>query len=236
MRVNKYIASSINISRRKADEYIKKGLVSVNGKVVKDFVDIKDNDVVMVKREVVVPVNKKYYFAFYKPPYVLSATKDLSDKKVVCDFFQDIDTKLICIGRLDYVSEGLLLVTNDGDFANMVMHPKYKLVKTYLVKTKHKLTKEFIEELSKGAKLEDGFFKPLKVSQTENSFWILIKMDSGRNRIIRRFFKHFDIPIIKLKRIAIENIKLGALKEGEYRILSKEEIDKIKKRQTFAKY
>ncbi len=230
MRVNKYIAKCINISRRKADEYIKNNLVKVNGEIIQKFIDIDENvDIVEVDGKVIKLSSKQYYFAFYKPPFVLSATQDDSQKSVVCDYFKDIKEKLICVGRLDYLSEGLLLVTNDGEFANIVMHPKFKIRKTYLVKTKNRLSKELINKMSKGITLSDGFFKPIKMQMTDNPFWVLVSIDTGRNRIVRRFFSEFGVSILKLKRISIGNIELGDLKSGEYRNLSESEIQMTKK-------
>ncbi len=227
MRINKFIASGTSLSRRKADDFIKAGRVSVNGKIIDEFIDVKAGDIVEVDGEIVNPVSEKVYFAFYKPPFVLSATQDDSGKKVVCDYFKEIDMKLFCVGRLDYLSEGLLLVTNDGEFANNVMHPKFKIRKTYLVKTKNSVPFNTIKKMSEGIELEDGYFKPLDIKSTLNQNWIVVAIDVGRNRIIRRFFKAFDIPILKLKRIAIGHIDLGNLVIGKYRKLEQAEVDDL---------
>jgi len=122
-----------------------------------------------------------------------------------------------------------LLVTNDGEFANLVMHPSFKIRKTYLVKTNQPLRAKLLKKMSEGVLLEDGFFKPLVLKKSANPNWIIIVIDTGRNRIIRRFFKAFDVKIDKLKRIAIGNIELKDLKEGSYRELSKEEIEQLKR-------
>ena len=228
MRINRYIASCLNISRRRADEYIKTGRVSLNGVKVEGFVDVKDGDVVEVDGKRLEFEKSKVYYAFYKPPFVISSTADEQGRKTVCDYF-DKDKKLICVGRLDYLSEGLLLVTNDGEFANLVMHPSFKIRKTYLVKTNQPLRAKLLKKMSEGVLLEDGFFKPLVLKKSANPNWIIIVIDTGRNRIIRRFFKAFDVKIDKLKRIAIGNIELKDLKEGSYRELSKEEIEQLKR-------
>jgi 23S rRNA pseudouridine2605 synthase len=229
MRVNKFIASSINISRRAADDYVKAGRVSVNGKIINNFIDIDEkNDVVIVDGNIVKPAAEKLYFAFYKPAYVLTAVRDSSKRKVVCDYFKNFNEKLICVGRLDYLSEGLLIVTNDGNFANMVMHPKFKIRKTYLIKTKSRLSEEEIKEMSRGVRLEDGFFKPLDIKLTKDSFWVVTAIDSGRSRVLRRFFKAFNVPILKLKRIAIGSIELGNLEMGMYRKIDPNELIQIK--------
>ncbi len=230
MRVNKYLAQALNISRRRADELVKAGRVKVNGEVLNCFVDVSDDDIVEVDGErVKVENTKRLYFAFNKPPFVISSTSDEEGRKTVCDFFENIDQKLICVGRLDYLSEGLLIVTNDGKFANILMHPKFKIRKTYLVKTKEPLKARKLKRMSEGIMLEDGFFKPLTIKKTANPQWVIVAIDTGRNRILRRFFKAFDVGIEKLKRIAIGDIELGDLKEGEYRELSRKEVESIKK-------
>ncbi len=230
MRVNRYLAQALNVSRRKADELVKEGRVKLNGKVLKDFVDINEDDSVEVDGEPVrIEKGRKLYFAFYKPPFVISSSKDEEGRQTVCDFFKGFEQKLICVGRLDYLSEGLLIVTNDGKFANLLMHPKYKVRKTYLIKTKDTVGADLLKRMSKGVGLEDGFFKPLSIKKTKNPNWIVVSIDSGRNRVLRRFFKAFNVGILKLKRIAIGDVELGSLKEGEYRELEKREVESLKK-------
>ncbi len=230
MRVNRYLAQALNVSRRKADELVKEGRVKLNGKVLKDFVDINEDDSVEVDGEPVrIEKGRKLYFAFYKPPFVISSSKDEEGRQTVCDFFKGFEQKLICVGRLDYLSEGLLIVTNDGKFANLLMHPKYKVRKTYLIKTKDTVGADLLKRMSRGVGLEDGFFKPLSIKKTKNPNWIVVSIDSGRNRVLRRFFKAFNVGILKLKRIAIGDVELGSLKEGEYRELEKREVESLKK-------
>ncbi len=230
MRVNRYLAQALNVSRRKADELVKEGRVKLNGKVLKDFVDINEDDSVEVDGEPVrIEKGRKLYFAFYKPPFVISSSKDEEGRRTVCDFFKGFEQKLICVGRLDYLSEGLLIVTNDGKFANLLMHPKYKVRKTYLIKTKDTVGADLLKRMSRGVGLEDGFFKPLSIKKTKNPNWIVVSIDSGRNRVLRRFFKAFNVGILKLKRIAIGDVELGSLKEGEYRELKKREVESLKK-------
>ena len=230
MRINRYLAQALNVSRRKADELVKEGRVKLNGKVLKDFVDINEDDSVEVDGEPVrIEKGRKLYFAFYKPPFVISSSKDEEGRQTVCDFFKGFEQKLICVGRLDYLSEGLLIVTNDGKFANLLMHPKYKVRKTYLIKTKDTVGADLLKRMSRGVGLEDGFFKPLSIKKTKNPNWIVVSIDSGRNRVLRRFFKAFNVGILKLKRIAIGDVELGSLKEGEYRELEKREVESLKK-------
>jgi len=230
MRINRYLAQALNVSRRNADELVKSGRVKLNGEVLRGFVDVGEDDQVEVDGEPVkIEKGRKLYFAFYKPPFVVSSSRDNEGRRTVCDFFKGFEQKLICVGRLDYLSEGLLIITNDGKFANLLMHPKYKVRKTYLIKTKDIVGADLLKRMSKGVKLEDGYFKPLQIKKTKNPNWIVVSIDSGRNRILRRFFKAFNIGILKLKRIAIGDVELGSMKEGEYRELERREVESLKK-------
>jgi 23S rRNA pseudouridine2605 synthase len=223
MRLNRYLAACGLGSRRKVEQLIKDGFISVNGNSVKDFIDIDpDNARVLYKGKLIRPQNK-LYIAFYKPPFVISSVKD-STYQCIGDFFNHLDVRVFPVGRLDYLSEGLIFVTNDGSFANRVAHPSKKVKKIYLIKTKKQLENNMLEKLSKGAMLEDGFFKPLFISFTENRLWIKLSMHSGRNTVVRRFFKKFEIGIEVLKRVSIGGVKLGNLRPGEYRFLEKNEI------------
>lgn len=223
MRLNRYLAACGLGSRRNTEELIKGGLISVNGKIVKDFIDIDPKNAVVLYKGKTVRLENRLYFAFYKPPFVISSLKD-SNYQCIGDFFKHLDTRVFPVGRLDYLSEGLIFITNDGLFANTVAHPSSKIKKTYLIKTQKQLDNDTIKALSKGVMLEDGFFKPLFISSTENKLWIKLSMDSGRNRVIRRFFKKFNIGIQVLKRVSIGSVKLGNLAPGEYRLLEKNEM------------
>ncbi|AHF96604.1 MAG: pseudouridine synthase [Desulfurella sp.] len=223
MRLNRYLAACGLGSRRKTEELIKNGLISVNGEIVRDFIDIDPRSENVLYKGKPIKLQDKLYFAFYKPPFVISSLKD-GTHRCIGDFFGHLDIRVFPVGRLDYLSEGLIFVTNDGLFANKVTHPSKKVKKTYLIKTKKQIESKLLNELSKGTILEDGFFKPLFISFTENKLWIKLVMDSGRNRVIRRFFKKFDIGIDVLKRISIGGIKLGNLAPGEYRLLEESEI------------
>jgi 23S rRNA pseudouridine2605 synthase len=223
MRLNRYLAACGLGSRRKVEQLIKDGFINVNGNSVKDFIDIDpDNARVLYKGKLIRPQNK-LYIAFYKPPFVISSVSD-STYQCIGDFFNHLDVRVFPVGRLDYLSEGLIFVTNDGSFANRIAHPSKKVKKIYLIKTKKLLENNMLEKLSKGTMLEDGFFKPLFISFTENRLWIKLSMDSGRNRVVRRFFKKFEIGIEVLKRVSIGGVKLGNLIPGEYRFLEKNEI------------
>jgi len=222
-RLNKFIASTGYCSRRKADEIIKKGKVKVNGKVIKEL-GLKinpDKDKVEIEGKLLKKPEEKLYYKLYKPVgYLTALGKDKFGRKTLTDLFKEIGfkKKVFPVGRLDYNSEGLLILTNDGDFAQKLMHPKNKVFKTYIVEVIGRVNAKTFNKMKKGIKLEDIFLKPddikiLKKTQSTTIFEITIH--SGQKRILRRFFKKFGFPVKKLKRIAVGNIKLGTLKEKQ---------------------
>jgi len=230
VRINRFVALCGNISRRKADEAIKEGRVSVNGRIVREFVDVDpQKDLVCLDDKRLRLPEGHLYLAFYKPPGFLVSNSSSDGKPLITSFFRDIERKLIFVGRLDFLSEGLLLVTSDGEFAHMVMHPAYEVEKVYLVKTKKPVKAALLKRMERGVQLEDGFFKPVQIRKTQQPQWLLIGIKTGRNRIIRRFFAHFNIPILRLKRIAIGNIELGSLQPGQYRHLTPLELRAFRK-------
>jgi len=234
-RLNKFIASTGYCSRRKADELIKKGKVKVNGKpVIKLGTKINpEKDKIEINGKLLKPKNKKLYYKLYKPKgYLTALGKDKFGKKTLTDLFREIkfNKKVFPIGRLDYDSEGLLLLTNDGDLSYKLTHPKFKIPKTYIVEVEGRINAKEFNKMKKGTKLEDGFIKPDKIvikKKTKNSTIFKITIHSGQKRILRRFFKKFGYPVIKLVRISIGNIKIENLKEKEIKPLTKEEIKKI---------
>lgn len=234
-RLNKYIAKSGICSRRKADQLILEGKVKVNGKVVKDLgtkID-PEKDVVEVEGKVIKPAEKKVYLAIYKPVGYLSAVgKDKFGRKTLTDLLNElkIPYKLFPVGRLDYNSEGLLILTNDGEFANKVAHPKNEIKKVYKVKVEGEVSLETLKKMKEGAVLEDGFFKPDKIKvikKEKDGTWLLVEIHSGKKRIIRRFMDSFGHRVKRLIRVKIGNIDLENLKPFEYRYLSEKEIRSI---------
>ncbi len=221
MRINRFIARCGVASRRKADELIRAGRISVNGVVVRSFIDVSLDDEVCIDGESIsLPV--RLYYAFNKPPRVLSVFRD-RNRRTVGDYFGSRDG-LFCVGRLDFMSEGLLLVTNDGEFANAVIHPSMGVRKVYLVKTPFPVPEDKLSVLRRGVPLEDGLFKPLDAGLTSNPLWMRIIIADGRNRVIRRTFRKLGVPIARLKRVAIGDIWLGDLPIGRFRELSRREI------------
>ena len=238
VRLNKYIASTGYCSRRKADELIEKGKVKVNGKIVKELgAKINPNkDKVEVEGKLLKPKQKKVYIKLYKPRgYLTQLGKDKFGRKTLSDLYKEvgIKEKVFPVGRLDYESEGLLLLTNDGDTANLIMHPKSKVKKTYIVEVKGRVNLEKFNKMRKGIHLEDGFFKPDEIKilkKKRNSTLLEITIHSGQKRIIRRFMKAFGYPVIRLIRTKIGKISLDNLKPGQWEKVDKSLLPVFKER------
>ncbi|MCY0867077.1 MAG: pseudouridine synthase [Aquificaceae bacterium] len=234
VRLNRYLSMCGVASRRKADELILQGRVKVNGLVVKEFgwrVDPERHVVEVDGKEVKPP--RYRYIILYKPCCYLTALGESKDgKKTIQELIKDIPERVYPAGRLDYNAEGLLLLTNDGELANRIMHPRYKLPKTYLVWVDGKVSEEEIRAMKKGAKLEDGFAKPdsVKLVKHEKDKSLLeVVFHEGRKHIVKRFMAHFGHKVLRLKRVAIGPISLGNLRPGQWRDLKEEEIKRLKK-------
>ena len=229
IRLNKYIAECGICSRRKADILIESGKVLVNDIVIKDLgVKIDDTkDQVKVDGKTVSKENKFVYIMLNKPKGYVTTNSEQFGRKSVLDLI-DTDYRIFPIGRLDMYTEGLLLLTNDGEFANKLMHPKNKVEKTYIANVKGNITEEKIENLRNGVDIGGYITKPAKVriiSKYKNE--IGIKISEGKNRQVRKMCEAVGLKVINLKRISIGKLNLGNLKIGEYRYLNKNEIDKI---------
>jgi len=238
VRLNKYIAQSGICSRRKADELIKEGKVKVNGEIVKDL-GVKINpekDLVEVEGNIIKPVEKKIYIKIYKPVGYLSAVgKDKFGRKTLTDLLKELDIKesLFPVGRLDYNSEGLLILTNDGEFANKIAHPKHEIRKIYHIEVVPKVNEERLNQMKKGAVLEDGFFKPDKVEilkHTKDSTWLLFEIHSGKKRILRRYVSKFNHKVRRLVRVKIDSISIENLKPRQFKHLTDKEVRSIYER------
>jgi 23S rRNA pseudouridine2605 synthase len=231
-RIQKILSEMGITSRRNAEEMINEGRITVNGKIA--TLGMKADpakDHIKVDRKLLVKPEPKVYLLLNKPKSVVTSLYDPEGRATVKDFLKKIKYRVYPVGRLDYDSEGLLLMTNDGDFANAILHPSKKIPKTYLVKVKGVIEEAKIDKLRTGVKLIDGLTAPAKVkkiSTTENNSWIEMTMHEGRKRQIRRMLEAIGHTVIKLKRIKINGIVLGNLKPGEYRYLTPEEMNKIK--------
>lgn len=229
MRINKYIANSGIASRRKADELIKAGKVKVNGKVMSQpGYDVADSDEVLVEGKPVQSTENKVYYAMNKPLGVITSVNDDRGRMTVVDIISDVEERVFPVGRLDYNTSGLLLLTNDGDFANRIMHPGHRMDKTYRVRVAGNISKMKISVLRAGVRL--GKFKtaPARVdviTWNRHSMILEVTIHEGKNRQIRRMFEAVGYPVQELERISIGNMKLGHLKPGQYRKLSRRELE-----------
>jgi len=223
-RVQKIISNSGYCSRRKAEDLISAGKVIVNDKIVKlgDKADPEKDEIIVeglkIKRD------KKIYIMLNKPKGYVCSLEDSHNKKGVIDLI-NIKERIYPIGRLDKFSTGLLLLTNDGDFANRVIHPSKKVKKKYVVKLEKNIDGKHLEKLNKRMRLRDGTVYPKTKKLTERK--ILIELEEGRKHIIKRMIFKFGYFAKELKRIQIGKLKLD-VKEGEWRYLRKEEVGLFK--------
>lgn len=234
LRINKYLALHAGLSRRSADQLIAQGKVTVNGSKIKTpgtVIDIKKDKVNVKGQPVQTKTFHPVYYAFHKPEKVLTTKKDPKNRPTVMDYFKKVRHHLFPIGRLDWDSEGLLLLTNDGDFSQKVLHPKHKIPKTYLVKIRGRLKAGQIQKLLKGVSTPVGRVKALYVKQqrrpTASNVWVKMILAEGKNRQIRWMFQQIGCPVLKLKRIAIGRLNLGRLSKGAFLQLSEKDIKKI---------
>ena len=233
MRINKFLASTGLASRRKCEEYILEGRVSVNGKVVSNLAfDVAENDKVKVDGERVMPPTSYTYLMMHKPKGYLTTLTDDRNRKTVMDLLPPDMKMLKPIGRLDFNSEGLLLFTNDGDVAQNVMRPAKEVVKTYSVNVEGEFSQVDAAEMEKGVELFDGTkFKKCKVTIldiADRKTKLEVQITEGKNREIRKIFDKFGYNVIFLKRVAIGQIKLGGLSRGTCRLLRPAEVMYLK--------
>ncbi|MDP8259940.1 MAG: pseudouridine synthase [Candidatus Gygaella obscura] len=221
-RVQKILSNCGFCSRRKAEELIKAGRVKVNDRVVYLGDKAVETDEIYVNGKIV-SKQGKLYLMFNKPIGCVTAVNDKRFKTVM-DYIK-IKTRVFPVGRLDYSTSGLLLLTNDGDFANQIMHPRYEMDKTYLVELDKPIDKDKIDIIESGINLEDGKTAPAKIKLIQNNS-LKITIHEGKNRIVRRIFKKMGFSVRKLHRLAIGKLTLGDLKIKKYKVLS--ELDKKK--------
>lgn len=229
MRINKYIANAGIASRRKADELIKAGKVKVNSKVMSQpGYDVADSDEVLVEGKPVQSTENKVYYAMNKPLGVITSVNDDRGRMTVVDIMSDVEERVFPVGRLDYNTSGLLLLTNDGDFANRIMHPGRRVDKTYRVRVAGNISKIKISVLRAGVRLGKFKTSPARVdviTWNRHSMILEVTIHEGKNRQIRRMFEAVGYPVQELERISIGNMKLGHLKPGQYRKLSRRELE-----------
>ena len=229
MRINKFLSSLGIASRRAIDKYIEEGRIKVNGVIASTGIDVTEEDEIYIDNKKIETnrIEEKVYFMLNKPLEVLSASSDDRGRKTVVDLIKT-DKRIFPIGRLDYMTSGLILLTNDGELFNRLVHPKSEIYKKYYIKVFGEVKKEEIEELKKGVLLEDGKTLPAKISgikYDKNKTSMYISIREGRNRQIRRMIEKFGSKVLMLRREKIGELSLGDLKEGKYRELTREEIE-----------
>ncbi|MCX7674811.1 MAG: rRNA pseudouridine synthase [Bdellovibrionaceae bacterium] len=227
MRLNRFLAQAGVASRRKADELIEEGLVQINGRTVYELgvsVDPKQ-DQVKVRGKLIKPESLRY-FVFYKPRQVMTTMADPEGRPCVADYFRNIKEKVFPVGRLDWDSEGLLIVTNDGDYAQKVLHPSAEVTKTYLVKLNDTPSEKDFEKLKRGVSIpEGGRVRAKEVSFAQHGTspdkaWVRIIVTEGKKHQVRQMFFKLGYDVLRLKRVAIGRLKLGSLKPGEMKSIS----------------
>lgn len=232
-RLQKILAHAGVASRRKAEELILAGRVSVNGKTVTELGSKADlaSDRVKVDGRVLREPERHVYLAFHKPKNCVTTVRDPEGRRTVMSFFKGMRERIYPVGRLDYASEGLLLLTNDGDFANLLMSPASHIAKTYLVKANGPLTPEQQEQFRRGIPMHGRRTAPagLKLIRPGENPWYEVRLVEGRQNQIRIMFKHFDRLVEKLKRVKIGFLELGDLKPGSYRTLTNAEVARFRK-------
>lgn len=232
MPVNKYIAHSGICSRRDAALLVKNGEVSVNGEVVSDpGTKVSEYDVIKVKGKKITPSRNFQYILLNKPKDYLTTTDDPQGRKTVLDLIRNATNERVYpVGRLDRNTSGLLLLTNDGDLAQTLSHPKHEIKKIYEVKLDKDLSKNDFDALTKGITLEDGFIAPdvMAYADAKDRSVIGIEIHSGRNRIVRRIFEKLGYDVRGLDRVMYAGLTKKNIQRGKWRFLSEKEIRILK--------
>lgn len=231
-RLQKVIANAGVTSRRKAEELIVNGKVRINGKIVTELgIKVNGNDIIEVNGVMIEKNNQKKYYLLNKPRGVISSVSDDKNRKTVINYI-DTDVRVYPVGRLDYDTTGLILLTNDGELANILTHPKNNVSKTYVAKIEGLLNKDDIERLKNGI-IIDGrkvYIKSFRIKDKnieKKTSLIEITINEGRNHIVKKIFESLRHPVIRLTRVKIDFLEIGNLKSGEYRELTIKEIKKL---------
>ena len=231
VRLQKYIADCGVASRRKAEELIQQRRVKVNGTLVTEMgIKVSDADLVEVDGKVIKPENKKVYIMLNKPSGYVTTVKDQFGRPTVIDLLKGVRERVFPVGRLDYETTGLLILTNDGDFAYKMTHPKHKIEKTYLATIAGIPTDEEISRFERGLKIEDYITAPAKlkiITKKERTCVVEVTIHEGRNRQVRKMCEAIGHPVLSLKRISLGKLTLGNLAEGDWRELTRDEVKSL---------
>lgn len=232
-RLQKVLSHAGVCSRRKAEELITKGQVRVNGRVVRELGSEADTmrDTIEVMGEVIRRERPKY-FLFYKPDRVITSLSDPEGRRTVADYFRNVRERVFPVGRLDYHSEGAILMTNDGELDNLLTHPRYQVNKVYEVTVRGRFSPKAAEKMAKGVKIDTGMTAPceieiLEYNKEKNKTKVRMTLHEGKNREIRKMMEVFHHMVFELVRVQYAFLTLNGLKRGEYRKLTREEVKKL---------
>jgi 23S rRNA pseudouridine2605 synthase len=234
-RLQKILSQAGVASRRESENFILDGRVAVNGVVVTELGTKADadSDIITVDGKPLVIEESRVYILLYKPVGYMTTMKDPEGRPIVTDLLKGVKERVYPIGRLDYNTEGLLLLTNDGALANMLMHPSHEVDKGYLVRVSGKVTPEQMKKLAEGVQLEDGMTAPAKVlpwSESENNTWISITIHEGRYRQVRRMCEAVGLNVVRLKRARYDFLEIGEMHPGDFRLLEPAEVTRLNRK------
>ncbi len=231
MRLQKYMAECGVASRRRAEEMILEGKVSVNGVVISQMgVQVEDGDEVRVEGKLIRPEAQKRYVMYHKPAGEVTTVSDPEGRAAVLDHFRDYPVRLYPVGRLDYDSEGLLLLTNDGALTERMLHPSHLVEKTYLARVTGQVSMDSVRQLRAGVMLDDHKTAPAKVRIIKEETFatvVLVTIHEGRNRQVRRMFEALGHRVLQLRRVKFGPLELGDLPRGQWRELTAEEVRRL---------
>ena len=231
MRLQKYMALCGAASRRRAEEMIAAGRVTVNGQVITEMgVQVEEGDQVRLDGALLSPEAEKRYVIYHKPAGEVTTVNDPEGRACVLDHFREYPVRLYPVGRLDYDSEGLLLLTNDGALTERLLHPSHQVDKTYLARVTGSVSLDTVRQLRQGVLLDDHKTAPAKVriiKQETFATVVLVTIHEGRNRQVRRMFEWAGHKVLQLRRVRFGPLELGDLPRGQWRELNGEEIRKL---------
>ena len=232
-RLQKFLANAGIASRRKCEELILDGKIEVNGTIVTELgTKVSEKDIVKYNGKIVKTEEEKIYILLNKPIGYVTTAKDQFNRDTVLDLIK-INKRIVPVGRLDMYTSGALILTNDGEFVNMLTHPKNEIDKTYNVTVKGNVTNEDIEQLQKGVKIDDEYItkpakvKILKIDKEKNISRIQITIHEGKNRQVRKMCEAINKKVLALHRCKIGNIEVKDIKVGNWRYLSKKEVENL---------
>ncbi len=232
MRLQKYLADCGVASRRHAEDMIREGRVTVNGLTVTEMgTQVEEGAHVTVDGKPVKPAAVKRYIMYHKPAGEVTTVTDPEGRKTVLSHFEHLRVRVFPVGRLDYDSEGLLLLTNDGELTNRLLHPRNEVDKTYVARVGGTITREQIRTLRGGVVLDERRTSPARVQltrQDEDVCYVTVTIHEGRNRQVRRMFEAVGLQVLALKRVGFGPLTLGPLPRGQWRDLTAEEIARLK--------